>query len=187
MTTRARNAFYRRRAAFLVVLLILLFAGGLLYTVKHISKPDKNTHITTIPSSKPSFTSANNTGKQHGDQDNVSQPQSDKFSTSAQSSKGLRVPSNEGLVSNHSPKASLPGEQSVCSTTPGASCYIGFTKDGATKKLEAQTTDSQGFAYWTWDINSAGLAEGSWTITATAMLNGQTKSANDPIELVVKP
>jgi len=77
-------------------------------------------------------------------------------------------------------------EVSVCNTTPGAICLVKFTKSGVTKQLSAQTTDANGVASWQWDIESAGLTDGSWTITAVASLDGQTQSAQDGQNLEVQ-
>jgi hypothetical protein len=94
------------------------------------------------------------------------------------------------FVSNHQPELESAWElnrmQSVCNTSPGASCKISFTKGGETKSLSAQKADKEGAAYWSWTLQEIGLTEGVWKITATATLNGQTSSASDPINLEVK-
>jgi len=95
------------------------------------------------------------------------------------------------FVSNHKPNlGGTPApnnEQSSCTTTPGASCDITFTKDGVTKSLGAKTTDGNGSAFWSWTLQSVGLTEGTWEIKAVATLNGQTTSANDALSLAVAP
>lgn len=95
------------------------------------------------------------------------------------------------FVSNHSPNISgapLPNKlQSTCSTTPGATCYIQFTKDGITKSTAKQTVDSGGGAYWSWTLNELGLTEGSWSVEAIATLGDQTKTSKDGITLEVRP
>lgn len=95
------------------------------------------------------------------------------------------------FVSNHSPSLSgnsVPSsEQSSCYTTPGATCYIVFTKDSITNRLPDQVANSYGIAYWSWDIKQAGMTQGSWQIQAIATLNGQTKSTLDTINLDVQP
>jgi len=53
--------------------------------------------------------------------------------------------------------------------------------------LEAKKTDSKGTVIWTWDVKTAGFEAGSWKVTATSSLNGQTKSANDLQNLEVQP
>jgi cytoskeletal protein RodZ len=91
------------------------------------------------------------------------------------------------FVSNHHPGGSAPTtEASTCNTTPGATCYIEFTNGNTVKKLDAETANANGAAIWYWDIKTAGLDSGSWTITAVATLNGQTKTANDSQPLAVQ-
>lgn len=95
------------------------------------------------------------------------------------------------FVSNHRPNLSgypAPNEiQSICNTTPGATCQINFTKDGVTKSLPSQTTDSEGATYWAWKLQDIGLTQDTWQIQAKATLNGQVKAANDALDLVVSP
>lgn len=183
--TSTRTA--KRKTAVFVIFLVAIALGGGLLALKHHNETQKAKHTTTIPSHKPAVTTSPATSNKVTSNQGNATPSSHSDKSTTAATQSLQTPSNDGLVSNHRPSSSSPGEQSVCSTTPGASCYIAFTKAGETKKLDAETTDVNGFAYWTWDINSAGLTEGSWTITVTASLNGQTKSAQDPIDLVVQP
>ena len=91
------------------------------------------------------------------------------------------------FISNHHPGGAAPtAEASVCNTTVGAICYIQFTMSGSVKKLSPQTTGSNGATYWYWDVKDAGLSQGSWTVTAIASLNNQTKTATDSQPLVVQ-
>ena len=111
--------------------------------------------------------------------------------TTNQSSSTLQAPFGS-FVSNHSPNLSgspAPSEeQSICNTTPGASCTMTFTNsDGVVKTLPAQTADSNGSAIWAWDVKTAGFTVGDWKIIATASLNGQSKSASDQLPLKVQP
>lgn len=92
------------------------------------------------------------------------------------------------FVSNHHPgeDGSPTIETSVCNTTPGASCYISFNNGVVTKSLPPQNIGPSGSVFWTnWNILSLGLSSGNWKITATAILNGQTKTSIDPMDLVV--
>jgi len=93
------------------------------------------------------------------------------------------------FVSNHSPnRKGTPhpsSMQSVCNTTPGASCTIIFTNGSTTRYLPAQTADKGGATYWTWDVKDIGLTEGSWTIQAKATLGSQVKTASDQVNLQV--
>ena len=103
----------------------------------------------------------------------------------------LPGPPTGTFVSNHRPSLSgttTPSkEQSACTTVPGATCYIKFTKDGVVKTLPVQTADNNGSVIWNWDVAQAGFDTGSWQITAIASLNGQSKSATDSLALEVKP
>jgi hypothetical protein len=93
------------------------------------------------------------------------------------------------FVSNHHPNlggSPAPNTMSsVCNTTPGASCRITFTKDGVAKSLDAQMADANGATYWNWKLQDIGLTEGTWSIQASATLDGQTKTASDAMDLVV--
>jgi hypothetical protein len=95
------------------------------------------------------------------------------------------------FVSNHRPNldgSPAPStEQSLCTTTPGATCTINFTNGDVKKSLAAQKADSNGLVSWTWDINQAGFTEGTWDITVTASLNGKSEQAKDNIALEVGP
>lgn len=93
------------------------------------------------------------------------------------------------FVSNHNPSLSgnLSNEESVCNTTPGATCYIEFTQGGIIKKLPVETADSNGTVYWSWNVNTSGFTTGKWQITAVATMNGQSVSANDELDLNVQP
>lgn len=102
----------------------------------------------------------------------------------------LLAPSG-AFVSNHHPNldgSPAPNqEQSVCNTTPGATCKIEFKKDGVTKSLPTATADDNGNVYWSWNLSGVGLTEGSWTITATATSGTISKISNDSLNLEVGP
>ncbi|SRR6266568_384754 len=109
--------------------------------------------------------------------------------TDGNSTATLVAPTGD-FVSNHHPNLSgSPAPDtlnSVCTTTPGATCAISFTKDGVTKSLPTETTDRGGSAYWNgWSLQSIGLTIGSWQVQASASLNGKTLGASDALQLVV--
>lgn len=116
------------------------------------------------------------------------QPGDNKNSVGTSNNVSLLTPSGD-FVSNHHPNLSgSPAPNlmsSVCTTTPGATCTIIFTKDGVQKSLPAQTTDRGGSAYWNWRLQDIGITSGSWKITAKATLNDQTKTADDALNLEV--
>ncbi len=92
------------------------------------------------------------------------------------------------FVSNHHPSLNnSPSLQSVCVTTPGATCHITFTKDGVVKALSTETADRGGAVYWTWKLQDIGITAGSWRVTAEATWGSQTKSASDTLSLEVAP
>ena len=94
------------------------------------------------------------------------------------------------FVSNHMPgqNGSTYDEESVCDTTPGATCYIQFTNTASnvSTKLPAQLVSNDGSTIWDWNVKKANLTSGEWRITAVASLNGQTKSADDTKSLVIQ-
>lgn len=149
--------------------------------------------VSTIPSSSPNKTEPGLAGSN----DKNPLPSSSATNTAGSettknngqtTSTPLTLDAAQTLVSNHYPgkNGSPTTEQSVCNTTPGASCYIQFTMGNATKKLSAQVAGSSGATIWNWDINTAGLTSGSWQITAVASLGNQTKTASDPQALVIQ-
>lgn len=96
------------------------------------------------------------------------------------------------FVSNHHPSLSgsngVPSSmQSTCLTTPGAKCYMTFTNSGVTKTLQVQAADENGAVFWDWDVKTAGFTEGSWAVSATASLNGQSLTTKDSLNLEVQP
>lgn len=93
------------------------------------------------------------------------------------------------FVSNHRVVLSDPAstqQQSLCNTTPGATCYIKFTKGSAVRELEAQTANENGVAAWSWDVKKSGLTTGEWLVTAVTKLGDQQKTAEDSIKLEVQ-
>lgn len=111
-------------------------------------------------------------------------------SENPQSSVAPKEPTG-AFVSNHRPSMGaspkLVQVQSTCNTTPGATCTITFTKDSLIRTLPAKPADSNGNVFWSWSTKDAKLTQGVWKITATAKLNGHTKTAADVINLEVQP
>jgi hypothetical protein len=173
-----------------LVLIILVAAIGVSLFLALSSKKEHVTTATTIPSTKEKPKTANDKARSANKTEAVNNSPasvSDK-NVKSDSGDGLATPSNSNLISNHRP--SLSGsteEQSVCSTSPGATCYIELSKDGVLKRLDSQTTDSNGAAFWTWDIKTAGLTQGSWQVKVAATKDGLTKYAIDSIPLEVQP
>lgn len=167
----------RNFAVVLAVLLLILAAGVYAQHRSRLNNP-------VVPSTNP----LTDTQKSATPDSNASQQQSPSGAAQNVTPSGPPplTPSGD-FVSNHSPGDSTPtSEASTCNTSPGAICYIQFTKGSESKKLDARTTDARGAAIWYWDVKDAGLTQGSWTIMAVATLNGQTKTANDSQPLVVQ-
>lgn len=175
--------------------ILLLSVVVILVVAALIIFPRHKKTVTTIPSTKPSTTTARQgSDKQTASvspSSSTSTRASDKSTTPSSSTNSTLAEPFGTFVSNHKPNldgSPAPSqEQSVCNTTPRATCYIQFSKDGMIKKLEAQVTDPNGAVYWTWDVKQSGFTQGSWQITAIASLDGQTKTVNDVLLLEVQP
>jgi len=173
-----------------VGVLLLATAGALLF--RHYHKSQDSTTGQTSSSTKTTKESTTNAGVL-GKQETSNTPNSVPAKTpeTGSASSSLKAPFGT-FVSNHRP--SLKGEwrsneeNSVCNTSPGATCEITFTKDGVTKSLGQKTVDANGAAYWnSWTIQDINLSEGTWTITAIAANNGKTARTNDQVLLEVQP
>jgi hypothetical protein len=141
----------------------------------------------TIPSSSPINTSPSSANPKPGGTGSATPPaaNNEKQNQTApvNTSATLKAPYGT-FVSNHHPDANS-SEESVCNSTPGASCIIKFTQGNVVKTLSAQAVDGSGTTYWSWNVKQAGLTSGSWTVTAVANLNGQTKSTQDSLALEI--
>lgn len=170
--------------AVLVILLILEAAN-----VTHFLHKDK------VPAVIP--THSNSSSAARGSVNNQSD-NSPATSTGSNIPAPIPAPSNHALivpsgnfVSNHFPgqNNSPTTEASTCNTTPGATCFIKFTNSstGESTQLPTQTVDARGSTSWYWDINKdAHLTSGEWRITAVAVLNGQTRTADDALQLTIQ-
>lgn len=187
----------RKRLIFTAVLAVLLIAGYVLYGIHSRSQRQRSVTIpsTTHSGSKTGAQNSNQksstTGSSTNNGSGTSAANPNKSTQVGTSSGSAPIQPTGNFVSNHKPNlggSPAPSqEQSSCNTSPGATCYIAFTKDGATKKLDAQVADSNGNVIWNWDINTAGFTSGTWQITAVATLNGQTVSGSDQLPLDVQP
>lgn len=177
-----RNSGRRKRLA----LACLFLAGAtLLGILEATGKIDLMGGKTTPPSNQ----TIGSTTKGEPEEQAQTSPGGKKKPDGA-ASKTLRAPSGD-FVSNHEPN--LDGDpapdtlESVCVTTPGASCTISFKQNGIIKTLPAQMTDAEGAAYWNWKLQDYGLTTGEWIIVARATLGDQTKTSEDSLKLTVKP
>lgn len=177
-----------------VLLALAIFAGLELTGHTHVFKKAADAPI--IPSTSHTTISqptdkTGGTPTSPASQNPTSSPTSAKKVTPATGTTASLDQPTGTFVSNHRPgQGGTPTQEaSTCKTTPGASCYIQFSKDGTVKSLETQAVDSDGAAYWSWDVKDAkgiGLASGSWKISAVATLNGQTKTSDDSIALEIQ-
>lgn len=176
---------FGKKSIIIILAIVLLAGAGTAYFLMHKTKAVIPASTNSSSKAKDSSSSDKNTPSGNR---STAQPSPPK--NTPPSSAVLKAPFGT-FVSNHHP--SLSGttspstEESTCNTTPGATCYIEFTKESTVKQLPAATADSSGAVSWNWDVKQAGLTVGTWQIKAIASLNGQTKSAQDSLALEVQP
>jgi hypothetical protein len=177
----------RSKQKFLLALLIIVvFVAAIVLISKH--KSHQTIHVASAHAGTPKTVKSDSSASSDKQvtSSGFTAPSSTKGTTATTT---LAAPTGT-FVSNHQPSlsgsSSPSSEQSVCNTAAGATCYIEFTKDSVVKQLPTQTADSSGSVYWTWDVKQAGLTVGKWQITAVTTLNGQTKTAQDSLELSVQ-
>ncbi len=176
----------------LLVALVLISAGAIIW--RHSRDNNKSNAPTASPNTKGEASAEQKSGGTAPSSSSGQTTNNDK------SNEGSSAPTNANatltepsgtFVSNHHPNlggSPAPSRmQSVCNTTPGATCRIEFTKDGVTKSLPAQITDAGGATYWTWELKDIDLTQGTWHIKAVATLGAQTKTADDALTLEIKP
>ncbi len=190
--SRKRLKSNRQRTILLASVLLLVLVGILL--LRHSNKPQRQQIPITspTPSSSQSSNSSGNPTPVSNDKLPTNTPTTPSGNSTPPNTTNKNVLTPSGtFVSNHHPSLSgspeLRQEQSVCYTSVGVSCYIEFSKDGQIKALPTKTTDSSGYAYWTWDVKDAGFSSGSWKIKAVAGSGDQTKTASDSLTLDVQP
>jgi len=188
MAKKSKKIKFTKKTLLLAGLAAIVLAG-ILFVVFHNPKSSISIPSTSPPTSARASSPDKQPAVTGNSSNAASGNTSDKSTTSPPAGSTILIEPSGTFVSNHRPgqNGSPTGEQSVCNTTPGATCYIQFIKEGVTKKLDAQTADPSGATYWTWDVKQAGFSAGSWQITAIASLNGQTKTANDALTLEVQP
>ena len=159
-----------------VLVLLIVFVGLGLYAVRYHKTvsmlPDTNKTLRTAskaPNSQTATAPATDSQK------------SPSGGSTASSTSELKSPYGS-FVSNHHP-AYGDQEESICGSTPGATCYIRFTDGSTVKKLTPETVGAEGSTAWAWDTKI--LGSGSWKITAVASLNNQTKTTDDQITLEI--
>ncbi len=178
-------------ATLLVVLLILLicssYAMWRLRSTKTTTTVQNNRGTSTPTSHVPGGTDNNPTTGSGASKDEGDNQPGTPPATNVQP----RTPTGQ-FVSNHLPNLSgkpySNHENSVCTTTPGVLCEIRFTLGSTVKALPPQRTNENGDATWPdWTLQSIGLTEGSWRITAVAANGSKTATAEDVTNMEVKP
>jgi hypothetical protein len=177
--SKKTTSFYSRRL-FLLVLLGLTFAFAVYWLHFH-----KN--ISTLPNTNKSslgVAKKSNVSTQSApvSQKNPSGNQIQAGNPTGAANINLLGPYGT-FVSNHHPTTG-DTEESVCSSTAGASCYIQFMNGSTVKKLDPEDIGSEGSVAWTWKVSM--LGPGTWKVTAVANMNGQTKTTDDAILMEVK-
>jgi cytoskeletal protein RodZ len=190
---------FRKKKRFLwplIIVVIIVLVGGTLWVLHNRSVHRAQNKSGTIPTSKKNgtkkkaaSTATTNNASASQNTDAAPATSTDKSAGSVGVSATNLVAPFGSFVSNHAPgqNGSPKTEQSVCNTTPGATCDIQFKNaSGVVKTLGEQATDSNGSSYWSWNVDGATLAPGSWQVTAVVKLNGQTKTATDPTPLQIQ-
>lgn len=191
---RSKKVFTPLRIVLACFLVAIITVAALEFTgATHIFTGKGTTGSSNIPSDSPNESiidsnenDQNNIPSSANDENNTSQ--SDKNNTLQTSGSELIEPFGN-FVSSHSLSLSDPyaaNQESVCNTTPSASCKIEFKKNGITKTLEPKKADSNGSVVWNWSPEKAGLTEGSWKIVVTAQMGSDTKITTDKVNLEVK-
>ena len=151
---------------------------------------DKSSVPPVIPTTNESTTIPSDNQEDGSKQDNSSDKAAGSTTNpdSSSNNNSLLQSPYGNFVSNHGPGmgGAPTSEVSVCNTTPGATCYIRFTKGSESTSLPAKKTNGDGAATWYWDTKEAKLSSGVWKITAIATLNGETKTAQDPLPLNIQ-
>ncbi len=174
--------FLKRKSTWFVLLLLVIIIVSL-YIFRHHSNK------ATIPST---HAVVNNQGTNQNNSvsgnpsssSTTSNPKSTTSGSSPTNTDNTLIAPYGSFVSNHHPGSS-DQELSVCTTSPGATCYIQFTNGQSVKKLDSQTVSGDGTAYWSWNIKT--LSPGTWTISAVASFGSQIKTTNDQLTLEVQP
>jgi cytoskeletal protein RodZ len=178
---------YTKRAKLLLlvgVIVLLVGIAGVSYALFHDS--NKAPEVTASSDTKGEVSNGSKTASGSTDT-TTTLPEDNKSSTGGSSSTptNLIIPSGV-FVSNHFPQqGGTTALQSNCTTSPGATCQISFTKDGVVKSLPAQTTDKGGATYWNWDYKDLGLTTGAWHVEAKANYGSQTQTATDGLDVTI--
>jgi cytoskeletal protein RodZ len=162
-------SFKNHRILFILIIVILISIGTIIFITSN-NKSKVSTAKIGI-THNPVNTSSSTTSTQS--------PANNSVDSSPNKNPSAPQAPSGNFISSYSANLNTQ-EQSECDTTAGATCTISFTNNGTTKSLPAtQATASPknpngAFASWNWQPSALGLTPGSWTVSATATLNGQS-------------
>lgn len=185
---KRRSLHFLRWLIIAIILILISFGAFLAYKATHHTVIEPVMTGSSSTKGEP-ITHTSNTSVGTTNIGSSPQPGDNKNNGGTAAPTKLLAPSGN-FVSNHHPNLSgSPAPStitSVCTTTPGGMCQITFSKNGVTKTLPSQMTDRGGSTYWNdWSLQTYQLTAGSWQVTATASLNGQTQSTTDALMLEV--
>lgn len=198
MATYSKNKTPKksRKRLLLILVIVLLVVAGVGYA---FIRPKTGNSKTTETQTGTAIADANVPGSEDKSSDTnsvtpgaISGPSNSKdigantpgqISSDTQPNKPIgQFVSNEG--SNEAPASLAAGQESTCTTTPGAYCEIRFTSGSTTKKLSAQKTNAEGNTIWDWTPKNL-LTAGTWQVTAVAINGDKTASTSGP-QLVLR-
>ncbi|HUD07746.1 MAG TPA: hypothetical protein VMQ52_01570 [Candidatus Saccharimonadales bacterium] len=202
MKNRKKEHTSRRIYILLIAVAVVVLAGGLIYHCTR-SKPAvtatvKQAETTKSNTSVPSKTSTSSVPTLPY-QAPVVNPINTVPGGVTPSVSSVTLAAPEGtFVSNHGngdnpAVTSTTQEVSTCTTTPGASCQIIFSQGSVSDTSAVEQTSAEnskagvpaGTVSWSWTPAVYNLTPGEWQITATATLNGQSESTQDPTQLLI--
>lgn len=189
------NPFPKWLVTGLIVVILIALGGGYWWHHNHQGKTTASTVRTNSGVAKVNPNVPGSTKQSYNPTSGTtaSKDQGGNYPGSPPSSSVEPVAPTGDFVSNHHPNLSgspAPNtETSSCTTTVGVQCQIRFTMNGITKELPAQiTTDGDGSTLWyNWTLQSVGLTQGTWQVTAVAINGSNVVTAQDPIKLVINP
>jgi hypothetical protein len=191
MKNSHKIGFYIYISSIVVLVLgFVILVSEKLHLIDLYHKKPINTVIITTDTSQSTTASSNNDQNTTNDTSISSDDETKEAhkSPNTNSNKILVAP-NGNFVSNHAPNLSgSPAPSSIvsaCTTTPGANCYIVFTKGSDVITLKSQTTDSNGNTSWSWNLQDNQFTVGDWQITAYSTLADKILSSTDPTPLRV--
>lgn len=164
----------------ILILAVILFIVAGVYVMYRNTSVGKETHMDGPYTSDISEPQKN----ANSEQSPPSASDSDKQNSTVSQGDRVMMPTGN-FVSTHKPTSSSTTIESVCVTTPGATCDIQFSLNGEVKSLGSKVTGQSGSANWIWSPASLGLSQGSWAISATAQLGTATQTASDPTNLEI--